>query len=121
MMTAKSKPFDLGMVNPCGRVDVLAAKSLDHLAMRVPELKPIIDQHREVIHAGLNERLGPHAFGVDIPALVKQAEPFFPVLGMIASQVIGQYMRDAQAQQDKQAQQAKAANADKPTVDGKEK
>lgn len=113
MMTAKHNPFDLGTVNPCGRVDVLAVKSLDHLALRVPELKPIIDQHREVIHAGLNERLGPHAFGVDIPALVKQAEPFFPVLGMIASQVIGQYIRDAQAQQDK------AVNADKTTADGK--
>lgn len=73
MMTTKHNPFDLGTVNPCGRVDVLAAKSLDHLALRVPELKPIIDQHREVIHKNIAKHLSPDSLGIDLV-------PYLPLL-----------------------------------------
>jgi len=87
-----SAPLDLYKVNPRGRVDVLAVQVLDKLAQsRAPQLIPLIAEKKEVIHAAINSQLGPHAIGFDLVELMKQAEPFLPLLGAIALSVINNY------------------------------
>lgn len=86
------EPFDLGKVNPRGRVDVLAANALDRFTSRVPELEPLLAQNREVIHATLNESLGPHVTG-ELAELVLQAEPHFPLIKFFAGKVIEGYCK----------------------------
>ena len=72
--------FDLRTVNPHGRVDVLAARTIEHFAVaRVPELLPLLEQNREVIHAQLNEALGPHA--IDLAEIMTKVQPFMPLIG----------------------------------------
>lgn len=86
-------PFDLRSVNPCGRVDVLAAKTIEQLAQsRAPELLPLLNEHREVIHATLNSKLGPHAIGFDLVGLMDDVSPYIPALEELARGLIVRYM-----------------------------
>jgi hypothetical protein len=74
--------LDLRTVNPQGRVDVLAAKVIEQFAVtRAPELRPLLEQQRGVIHAAINEQFGPHV--IDLSNVVKVVEPFLPLLGAI--------------------------------------
>ena len=76
--------FDLRSFDPCGRVDVLVLNCLETFAKtKVPELLPLLDANKGVIHASLNEQLGPHV--VDLSTLIKQAQPFAPLLALVAS------------------------------------
>lgn len=72
------KAFDLSNVNPSGRIDVFAASLIDRFAAGVPDLSAFVQQNREMIHAGLNQQLGPHVFNV-LP-IVQQAKPFIPFI-----------------------------------------
>lgn len=92
-------PFDLRTVPPRGRVDVLAANAIERLACGVPELQPLLSQHREAIHASINSQLGPHALGVDIPALMKAVEPFMPFALLLAQKVFETYKQGRVEQQ----------------------
>lgn len=95
-----SVPFDLRKVNPSGRVDVLAANLIERLAQtHVPDLVPVLEQRREVIHATLNENFGPHAFGFDLQGLIKEAQPYVPIMKMIAGQILANYAQNQQADQ----------------------
>lgn len=80
-----TKPqLDLRNSNPRGRVDVLCARAIECLAQQTPELLPLVNEHREVIHRNLREQLGPRALreslGVDVRELAKQVEPYLPLL-----------------------------------------
>ena len=81
--------IDLRQVDPHGRLDVMAASLIDRLANKnMPELVPVIDSKREVIHAFLNERLGPHAIGFDIPNAIDVVKPFLPLAGMMLGEFL---------------------------------
>jgi hypothetical protein len=85
------KPFDLSRVNPHGRVDVLVANLIDQIvATRLPELSPIVSEKREVIHASLNERLGPHVIPTD---WIDKLSPFMPMIVAAGVGVIKQYQQ----------------------------
>jgi hypothetical protein len=74
-------PLDLAKVNPHGRLDVLAANVIERFAQsRAPELLPILEKKRSVIHAALNSQLGPHAIGIDVPALIEKLTPYAPLM-----------------------------------------
>lgn len=86
------KPFDLRQVNPKGRVDCLAASVIERLAsLKMPELLPLLDSRREVIHAFLNEQLGPHV--VDLSGMVETVAPFMPLAGMLVQQFIASQVK----------------------------
>lgn len=85
----EAKPFDLSSVDPGGRVDVLAANFIDRIAdVKIPELKPLLMAKREVIHATLNERLGPHVID---PETAKMFAGFAPLLIMAGRAVIANW------------------------------
>lgn len=108
-MKKQNKVFDLRTVNPSGRLDVLAANAIEYFAQaRVPELAPIVEERREAIHMSLNELCGPHALGVDLKGLIEQAQPYVPLLGMIAGQVVARY-NAAQLEKEQQSGGNKAA------------
>ena len=91
----KQLAIDLTTVDPHGRVDVLALQFLNKFAAaRLPELVPVIESNKGVIHATLNERLGPHVIPVE---LAEQVRPFVPMLSLIAGEIV------------RRMQQAKAA------------
>lgn len=95
------KPFDLRQANPKGRVDCLAASVIERLAsLKMPELLPLLDSRREVIHAFLNEQLGPHV--VDLSGMVETVAPFMPLAGMLVQQLIAQSVQPKQAEQTEQ-------------------
>ena len=84
-------PLDLRAVNPHGRVDVLAASLIEKFAdTRIPELKALIEEKREVIHAALNERLGPHKIPVE---WVDRVSPFMPLIIAAGVGIIEQYQQ----------------------------
>lgn len=94
MVRARKKKvvFDLRKENPAGRVDVLTVNLLERLAARVPELTPILDEKREVIHASVNELLGPHA----LPGLqesMQQIKPYLPLIGRALNEVVKQQQK----------------------------
>jgi hypothetical protein len=86
------KQLDLRNSNPRGRVDVLCANVIERFAEQTPELFPLVNEHREVIHRNLRKQLGPRALrrsiGVDTRELVKQAEPYLPILNSIFNAVV---------------------------------
>jgi hypothetical protein len=92
-MVNKKQP-DLRNRNPRGRVDVLCANLIERFAQQAPELQPIVNEHREVIHKNLNRQLGPRALrealGVDVRELVTQAEPYLPLLSRVIDGAIAQ-------------------------------
>ena len=102
--SSQGKPtLDLSKVNPSGRLDVLAAKTLERFAQsRAPQLVPVIEEHKGVIHAELNERLGPHAIGVDLVGLMDVVRPYMPVLEEVAMGLITRYMQACKVQQAQQ-------------------
>jgi hypothetical protein len=104
-------PIDLTTVNPAGRVDVLALQFLYKFATaKLPELVPVMEHNKGVIHATLNERLGPHIIPVE---LAEQVRPFVPVLSLIAGEVV---RRMQQAQQ--QPNETAARPSDEHTTEG---
>lgn len=86
MKTRTQSRIDLRKENPHGRLDVLAATVIEKFAQtRAPEFLPIIEQHREILHAALNEELGPHV--VHLGQVFKAAEPYMPLLNSIVKQI----------------------------------
>jgi len=88
----KVEPLDLRKVNPSGRIDVLAASAIERFASNIPELLPIVNDKRGVIHAALNEKLGPHVMGFDLVGVVKDVGPYLPLLEMVARSVYLNYI-----------------------------
>lgn len=97
----KVQALDLHKVNPQGRLDVLALNAIEHFAQRVPELRPIVDEKREVIHASLNHNLGPHVIGFDLAKFLETAQPYLPLLGRIANSVVNNYRQSRVDSSDK--------------------
>lgn len=89
----KVQALDLRKVNPQGRLDVLVLNAIEHFTQRVPELRPIVDEKREVIYASLNHNLGPHVIGFDLAGFIDAAQPYLPLLGRIAQSVISNYQQ----------------------------
>ena len=74
-------PLDLAKVNPHGRLDVLAMRTIERFTqLRAPQLLPILEKNKEVISAALNENLGPHAIGIDVPSLIDQLTSYAPLM-----------------------------------------
>ena len=70
-------PLNLSTVNPSGRLDCLAASLIHQIVSeRVPELKPLLEQQREMVHASINSVLGPHVFD---PEVVRTVAPLIPL------------------------------------------
>lgn len=91
MPRKKTPVIDLAKQDSCGRVDVLAARLLDEFAEHVVEVRPIIDEQREVIHARLNELAGPHV--VDLSDVAKTVRPYLPLIGGLASRALSEYRK----------------------------
>lgn len=85
--------LDLRKVNPRGRLDVLAFNAVERFVQSVPELRPIVEEHKEVIQAACNHHLGPNVVGFDLVALMEAAQPFMPLLGSIAQSVLSKYQQ----------------------------
>jgi len=86
--TVETQPFNLRTVkNMTGRVDCLAANLIERVAETyVPELQPLLSQHKEAIHMTLNEQLGPHV--IDLRETVEMVAPFMPLIGFAVRQLI---------------------------------
>jgi hypothetical protein len=50
-----------------------------------------------VIHAALNENLGPHAIGLDVPKLIETLAPYAPLLCAVGNLIIGKAIENMRA------------------------
>lgn len=91
--------LDLRKVNPRGRLDVLALNAIERFAPA--EIRPIVEQNREVIHATLNHNLGPHVVGFDLVGWVEAAQPYLPLLGQVVQSVVSKYQQNKVSSSDK--------------------
>jgi|SRR6185437_1164621 len=86
--------LDLRAVDPRGRLDVLALNIVEYYANKIPELRPIVQERKEVIHATLNSQLGPHVIGSGIVDFLQQVEPYAPLIGVIAQSAYNTYKKN---------------------------